>query len=506
MRPRVQLGVDVPTRDGCALATDVVLPTTRPVGAVVVRTPYGRGNHTAEGLHWAARGIAFVCQDVRGRHDSTGEWVPFRHERADAGALLDWLSRQGWCPDRVVASGSSYAAGTAWAVAAEDSAGLVTGVVSKVPVLGTDRVKRDPSGIVRLAEHLSWWGEHGASRGSRPGYVSAALHTDPRLFEHLPVTGLADRIGLSGDAGWMLPFHRATAAEPYGSDDCVPPEELAALDVAGLHIGGWFDDMVDETIRHAEVVGSALVTRPPQSVLIGPWDHRMAPPRTTAAPSNVGPRDPASAQVRWITDTLAGSPPRWNDLYDMGTGRWSTAVPEDRAPTTTRWVGTTAGSLVPRRDVDDDTDSRPMGFDHHPLRPDEGRLVWTSPPLSRPLRVWGRPVLTLDVRTDTEADWVACVDTESVGGERSPVATGCRSTRAAGRVRIPLTEVRRTLCAGDRIVLTLSGADFPRLARNLGASDRYTGTSASPTNQGISCGGTDPVPALDLPLTEPEHP
>ncbi|WP_241199082.1 CocE/NonD family hydrolase [Rhodococcus sp. NJ-530] len=147
----ISLGVKIPAADGSSLATDVLLPPdSSPRGLIVIRTPYGRGWHLAEGLEWRSRGIAFICQDVRGRHDSTGSWVPYVHEREDSAALAEWLQDQPWTPECVIASGASYAAGTAWAFAAEtnsaDRSFRVDGVVSKVPTIGSDRVKRDPSG------------------------------------------------------------------------------------------------------------------------------------------------------------------------------------------------------------------------------------------------------------------------------------------------------------------------------------------------------------------------
>lgn len=499
MTPRVRIGIAVPGADGSVLATDVVRPASAPRGAVVVRTPYGRGRHTAEGLHWADRGIAFVCQDVRGRHDSDGEWVPWRHERGDGAALLAWLRDRAWCPDRIVASGASYAAGTAWALAAEDRHGLVRGVVSKVPVLGSDRVKRDPGGPLRLAEHLAWWGEHGASRASRPGYVSQSLRSDPLLFEHLPVTDLAGRIGLpADDPGWAGPVRRAATGAPYGADDCVGERELGTLAVAGLHIGGWDDAMVGETLRHAATIGSAATAPQPQSLLVGPWGHRLtAPPAAGTVPL-----DPASAQVRWVDRVLDDSAPRWINLFDAGTGRWSSRCPA--AAGSRRWVGDAAGVLEAHRKRHE-SQYTTLFFDYDPRRPGCGHLTWSSLPLGAPLRIWGTPALTVDTHCDTEADWVATLEI-GVAGERTAIATGCRTTRVPGRIRIPLTAVHRTLPAGSRLVLTLAGADFPRLARNLGTGDRYAGTGTAVLRQQVRCGGTDPSPALDLPVLEPEPP
>lgn len=104
--------VYVPTADGTALATDVRLPDgTRPVPAVLIRTPYGREAHRAELRGWAAHGFAALAQDVRGRHGSPGEWHPYRdHEETDGAATVAWVRAQAWSNGEVVAAGASYAA------------------------------------------------------------------------------------------------------------------------------------------------------------------------------------------------------------------------------------------------------------------------------------------------------------------------------------------------------------------------------------------------------------
>jgi len=117
--PRVEIDCGVPVADGITLATDVYRPAAdKPVPVVLLRTPYDRKTHLSEALTWCRHGIACVVQDVRGRYGSEGAFAPYRHERCDGAATVDWLTRQEWAAD-IVAYGGSYAAFTAWAVAAE---------------------------------------------------------------------------------------------------------------------------------------------------------------------------------------------------------------------------------------------------------------------------------------------------------------------------------------------------------------------------------------------------
>src|ERR1700730_12073976 len=76
--PSVMLAYDVriPMRGGATLSADVYRPnTTDKVPVILVRTPYDNGvaAQVAAGKWWAARGYAYVVQDVRGRGESDGE-------------------------------------------------------------------------------------------------------------------------------------------------------------------------------------------------------------------------------------------------------------------------------------------------------------------------------------------------------------------------------------------------------------------------------------------------
>jgi predicted acyl esterase len=50
-----------------------------------------------------------------GTEDSGGQLDPFRQERADTQAVLEWLSKQDWFSGELVTTGASYFGFTAWA-------------------------------------------------------------------------------------------------------------------------------------------------------------------------------------------------------------------------------------------------------------------------------------------------------------------------------------------------------------------------------------------------------
>jgi predicted acyl esterase len=79
-----QYDIRVPMRDGVELSTDLWLPQGEgPWPVILCRTPYNKngGMHVEEGHYYASRGYAWAVQDVRGRFDSEGVWVPARGRR-----------------------------------------------------------------------------------------------------------------------------------------------------------------------------------------------------------------------------------------------------------------------------------------------------------------------------------------------------------------------------------------------------------------------------------------
>ena len=104
-------------RDGVEIAVDVVLPDGEgPFPTVVTRTPYMRvhllGPHGW--AHLLDHGYAYVAVDVRGRGDSDGSFMPFRHDADDAYDTIEWIADQPWCSGRIGMVGSSYEALTQW--------------------------------------------------------------------------------------------------------------------------------------------------------------------------------------------------------------------------------------------------------------------------------------------------------------------------------------------------------------------------------------------------------
>ncbi len=512
---RVPAGIVVTAEDGVPLATDVYRPRTTPRPAVILRTYLGKARHQAEALAWVEHGFACVVQDVRGRYGSGGTWRPFADERGDGRTTVEWVSRQPWCDGRVVLTGGSYGAFTAWAAAVSGHP-AVCAVIASVPAMRPVDFSPGPDGgVLPLLGHVSWWLTHGDTRCARDGLAEAMLDAEPELLRHLPVADLATRLGVSLP-GWLP----AATADP----EAPPPlgdAELAALTVPSLHVGGWHDPFCGETLHQWATVGRAHRPRPPRGLVIGPWMHQLR----AHLPGRYGERDYGSAsrfplgrfQAAWLHRVLDGKqapadlpPVEAPRVFVTGENRWS-AVDPAAAGDRSRWHVTSAARLS----TDAAGESGQCSFPYHPEdpyparrtpidetdldgRPDVARF--TSAPLEATCRWLGEARVILWASTDAPStDWVARVLEVLPDGRSLYVAHGLvdavRALARRGealrpkrpyRFEIPLSPMAITIPAGHRLRLEITSSAFPSYARNLASGeDRLFGRSLRTARQTV---------------------
>lgn len=478
------------------LATDVELPdhaSESPVPVVVVRTPYDRSAHRDEAREWARRGIGFVVQDVRGRYGSPGTWVPYRNERVDGSALLDWVLSRPWCDGNVFLAGASYAAFTAWATAVTRPSD-VAGVIALVPAMGFDRVKFDPSGILRLAEHASWWVEHADARESRNGLAARMFRAEPGLLARLPVVDIAERMWASVP-GWTDVVVRGDRPDI----EAITDTELAELPMPVLHIGGWRDLLRPETLRQWAIVGSVRTPRPARQLLLGPWGHRI--PGTGAT------------RLEWIRSVLSGELRSSARVHVGGGERWWTG--SDWPPKTGAYrLYATADRALSSGQP---TDSADFGFTYDPADPFPSREPGTdrreldrrtdvvrfeTPAVEADLLLAGEPVVRLDARTDAVAtDWIVRLVERTPEGRVLELSSAAVDTghAGAGPYDLTLTALHHEVALHSRLELEITSSDFPNLARNLGSgADRYQTSMSCTARQTVRSGST----WIELPVVE----
>ena len=121
---RLERSVPVPMRDGVRLSTDLYFPegAPQPLPVILIRTPYDKNgfrksNPTAR--IFSGQGYVAAVQDVRGRFESSGEYVVSAFHRRDGSDTVDWLARQPWSTGKVGTYGCSYLGENQMQLAAE---------------------------------------------------------------------------------------------------------------------------------------------------------------------------------------------------------------------------------------------------------------------------------------------------------------------------------------------------------------------------------------------------
>ena len=243
---------------------------------VVVRTPYVdsyesmpedqiAAAYLAENIDWLRRGYAMVIQHCRGRGKSTGDCVPYIHEREDGLALLDWIRRRPFYNGEIFLKGESYLTSVHYAVAPfpADIRGAVFGVQDCERYNICYR-----NGCFKIGLHGDWYvGMYKPKTIRHKNYVPGAFQTLPlRDFTQTVFGEPAD------DFDRMLaaprrddPFWQTRAG---GSDarDAVRDASFPILLTTGfydIYTGGIFDMWRAMTAE----------TRARCALVVSPYDH-----------------------------------------------------------------------------------------------------------------------------------------------------------------------------------------------------------------------------------------
>lgn len=267
--------VMVPMSDGTMLAADLYLPMVdRPVPAVLDRTGYGKGSSPA---HWtrsaeyfAAHGLAVVMQDVRGIHDSTGRYYPWKDDgwgaARDGYDTVEWVAAQPWCDGNVGMFGGSYSGATQLRAAATAPPHLRALVSRQAPVTPLMSVR--PEGVLMLTEGGRWFAEQ-----ARQALLSLADDLEAVLsgstedfYQSFFSLEWPDQLA------WVRDFLAHDHDDAYWDEfDLVAQADRIQVPV--LHVGSWYDLHRRSTLA----MFNACIQRSPaaadQRLLMGPWLH-----------------------------------------------------------------------------------------------------------------------------------------------------------------------------------------------------------------------------------------
>ncbi|MGW3991937.1 CocE/NonD family hydrolase [Amycolatopsis sp. NPDC004772] len=568
MRFTVEVDVPVPMRDGVTLATNVWLPDgPGRFPALLVRTPYGKDDAGLYGnpklpdvFALVEAGYAVVAQDVRGTSRSPGTFVPHAHEGPDSVDTLAWLAAQPWCDGAIGMWGGSYLGFSQWQAAARNVPALraIAPVMTSADPYAAPW--RSPGGALSQDAVLTWATlsalrtlQRGRDEGRGDAGTLLSGLAEPRsLHEPLPI---ADRAAVARSLPWLGDVLAHPERDAFW-------QEIAATDhgeritVPALHIGGWYDVFIHETVRSYRMLrrraGSAAA-RDGQRLIIGPWSHPDGtdlgtyPDRSFGLAGSIKTAGVTEAHLRffdrWVRGReLPGDPHRvrifvmgtdeWRDEPDWplpdtrytdffldGGGRANTAggdgvltsdAPAGNATDTFRYdprdpvpsLGGTVLAAAPG--------AYPGPADQAAVEAREDVLCFTTPVIERPVEVVGHVTLVLHIRSSTpDTDFTGKLVDVHPDGRAILLCEGIQRVRYRESLTEPVllapgTDAELTLDLGvtanvfrpgHRIRLEVAGSNFPRY-------DRNTNTGAAIATDGAD----DVVVAVNHVHHGPAHP
>ncbi|MGF7238905.1 MAG: CocE/NonD family hydrolase, partial [Frankia sp.] len=462
------------------------------------RSPYGRrgvfGLVTARPL--AERGFQVLIQSTRGGFGSGGVFDPFRQEREDGLATLDWVVKQPWFGDSIVLFGLSCLGYVQWAVADR----LPSQVKAMIPqvsesALTLNFLRQDGMSL----EMPFGWGAQLALQERRWAMLRKPIHDRKtrRALHTLPL-GEADVAALGHRSDYIQDILAHDASDPRwaGIDH---RHRVAETTVPVSSIGGWYDLALPGQLRDFEILQEA---GHPARLTIGPWTHVEAfsnPPVREAVDFGLayarGEKPPERAPVR---------------LFVMGEDAWrdfDSWPPPGYPPR--RFHLQPGGALSGEPPVDSEPDQyRYDPADPTPavggvrMVPDSGRvdntalearadvLTYTTAPLEQDLEVIGEVSAEIWFRSSLpHADvFVRLCDVDPRGRSYN-ICDGLVSLTDADRSRratVRLWPTAYRFRPGHRIRLQVSSGAFPRFARNPGTGEpRATAVTLRAADQAV---------------------
>lgn len=277
MSARIDFDVEMRTRDGVTLRSDVYLPIRDgPVPAIVLRTPYNKAIRRVklggfDPVTAAANGYAFVIQDVRGRCASEGKYVPIsKIEGPDGYDCIEWVAAQPWCDGNVGMVGVSYES-LAQFMAAEEQPPHLRAIVPEYSGDASRSFMRLDSIMVGWAAHQAadWLQKKIAAGEATPEdmkVVAETMRNPQGIARHLPLEDMPlMKVGVLFSYAQMIDILRNAA--------CVRWERI---EVPALMIGGWYDIDPGGVARFFDSLrakGATPASRADTAVVWGPWEH-----------------------------------------------------------------------------------------------------------------------------------------------------------------------------------------------------------------------------------------
>jgi len=346
----------IPARDGARLYTSVYVPndTSQTYPMVMIRTPYSCSPYGADrypeslgpSAVMAREGYIFVCQDVRGRFMSEGEFVNMRPHRAtksgpadvdestDTYDTIEWLiNNVDGNNGRVGQWGNSYP-GFYSAAGMIDSHPALKAVSPNAPIADWYWDDMHHHGAFTLGLSMPFFSSFGHPRPEPVTEWPEPLdYGTPDGYQFFLDLGSLKNVDVEVFEGGV-PFWTAMAQHPnyddfWQSRNIVP--HLKNISCAVLTVGGWFD--AEDLYGPLHIYPSIELNNPGiyNVLVMGPWRHGawLRSDGQTLGPVDFG--YPTGEEFRrramepFFRHFLKGQgevdiPEAW--MFETGTNRW----------------------------------------------------------------------------------------------------------------------------------------------------------------------------------------
>jgi putative CocE/NonD family hydrolase len=482
---QIERNLLIPMSDGATLCADLVRPAGQgPFPALLSFYPYHKDDFIGAGneatlRYFAANGYAHLLIDFRGVGGSSGiAWEMMeRGEGRDGAEAVEWIARQNWCDGNVGMWGISYGGISSLKTAAEAPPHLK----AIVPIQGSTDIYNDflyPGGCLNCLGAFGAWGSFMLAMNLMP---PTNVDPDGRWYKVW-----MER--LESGKPYVFPWIDHPAHDEYWQRKVVDPSKIK---IPAFIVGGWRDIF-------PEAMPSVFARLPgPKKLLMGPWMHTM--PDTAVN----DPVDFIPEMKRWFDYWLRGDKNGIADeppvtIFVQGANQWRNEreFPPARTTPATFFLGA-RGALGDRAEREEgaenyavdptvgmsaglwDPTGLGVGMPVDQTADDVRSLTYTTEPLANDIEITGagEALFYAALVDGGDANIVAKLCDVDSGGVSTLITTGWlkASLRAgldkpqtlkAGEVyefRVPLFSTSYLVKRGDRLRVSISGADFPHV-------------------------------------------
>jgi putative CocE/NonD family hydrolase len=496
-------------KDGTRLDADVyrpAIPGSYPV--LLQRQAYSRRIACsicyAHPAWYASHGYIVVVQDVRGRGTSEGIFRPGETEVDDGAETIEWAARLDGANGAVGMYGFSYQAYNQLLAAAGDCPSLK----AMAPAMGPWNPAHwaYENGALQMKHMIGWGIQITAEAARRAGddeAFSALQAAGSNLPLNGPIAAMPQLLQRYRHYSHVMDWLETPPDSPYwdGISPVTHLDAIRARRLPMLFVGGWFDPFLPATIESFRALAtSSDHTR----LIVGPWIH--FPWTRKVGSVDFGPEAQRNLDIDHISffdRTLKGLPSAVEhptiELFDMGVKTWRQYqhLPDN---TQALFLGGTGrasmdardGTLGPRPNPEENVEH----IVHDPWRPaptvggyyggppgpvdrrpadERGDIVtFTTEALEEAIEVVGEPEVELELSCDRPSFDLCCILSLVTPDERVfQISSGYAHYRVAtsGRYKLKLATTCATLSRGERLRLSIAGADYPAYPVNPGTGE-----------------------------------